>query len=178
MKVLPKPDRLGSKGWGVRQPYITGSCYRSTTFWGPVSVEAAALLLSQSVPRMRLPWVAAPPPGSPAPRQTVAPSLPPPTLLLSTYRQTATKQNVSYVSTMTTANFQNKSLHEAEARISRIALYRSTEWLTSGALLTRFPPAVRAESLQILSSCPVWLCPVVKATRDFPLIVCQKWLEY
>lgn len=68
---------------------------------------------------------------------------------------------------MTPANFQNKSLHEAEARTSRIALYRSAEWLTSGALLARSPPAASAQSLQTLSSSKSYFVALLKPHEIF-----------
>lgn len=72
---------------------------------------------------LQLPWVAVPPPGSPAPLPIVTLSQPPPTLRLSTYRQTTTTQNVRDVSAMTTSGFQNKSQTKEEARPLSSALY-------------------------------------------------------
>lgn len=71
---------------------------------------------------LQLPWVAVPPPGSPAPLPIVTLSQPPPTLRLSTYRQTTTTQNVRDVSAMT-SGFQNKSQTKEEARLLSSALY-------------------------------------------------------
>lgn len=92
-KCCHKPDCHPPKGRGVWQPYITSRAAAAPLFRSP-SAERRQRCSCAEPPGLQLPWAAEPPPGSPALLPTVAPSQPPPTLLLSTYRQTATTQNV------------------------------------------------------------------------------------
>lgn len=122
-KCCHEPDSLRSKGWGVRQPYITSravaALIRATTVErrqrGCLAEDSRAAV---TLGRRAAAWFS---------RSTTDCSAFPTSSDIATFHipsnESTMTQNVRYVSAMTTIGFQNKSPTEKEARPKYSALY-------------------------------------------------------